>query len=218
MLCYETSTDKAGVPRFRNSMTGREKVLEYAQSRKVFRGTEVERELGLSRMYIWRLVQEGQLERVGRGLYALAGADYGENQSILEVAAKVPNGILCLISALRFHELTTQNPFEVWIAIERGSWIPTMDTVRLRVFSFSPNVYEAGIETHTIDGVEVKVYSPAKTIADCFYYQKAVGLDVCIEALRDAWRQRKVTMDDLFHFAEVRNVKGTMLPYLNTLT
>ena len=91
------------------------------------------------------------------------------------------------------------------------------DTVRLRVFSFSPRVYEPGIETHTIDGVHVKVYSPAKTIADCFYYQRAVGLDVCLEALRDAWRSRKVTMDELFHFAEVRNVKGTMLPYLNTL-
>jgi predicted transcriptional regulator of viral defense system len=93
-----------------------------------------------------------------------------------------------------------------------------MDAVRLRVFSFSPKVYEAGIEIHTIDGVTVKVYSPAKTIADCFYYQKTVGLDVCIEALRDAWRSRKVTMDDLFHFARIRNVKGTILPYLNTLS
>ena len=99
-----------------------------------------------------------------------------------------------------------------------GTWIPKMDTVRLRVFSFSPSVYEAGIEMHTIDGVEVKVYSPAKTIADCFRYQKTVGLDVCLEALRDAWRSRKVTMDELLHFAEIRNVKGTMLPYLNTLS
>jgi predicted transcriptional regulator of viral defense system len=199
-------------------MTGREKLLKYAQNRKIFRGTDVEHDLGLSRMYISRLVKEGYLERVGYGLYSLAAVEFNENQSILEVTAKVPKGVLCLLSALRFHDLTTQNPFEVWIAIERDTWIPKMDAVRLRVFSFSPKVYEAGIETHTIDGVDVKVYSPAKTIADCFYYQKTVGLDVCIEALRDAWHSRKVTMDELFHFAKIRNVKGTILPYLNTLS
>ena len=198
-------------------MTGREKLLEYAKTRKIFRASDVEHELGLSRMYISRLVKEGQLERVGYGLYSPAGTEFNENQSILEVAAKAPNGVLCLLSALRFHDLTTQNPFEVWIAIERDTWIPKMDTVRLRVFSFSPIVYEAGIETHTVDNVQVKVYSPAKTIADCFYYQRTVGLDVCLEALRDAWRSRKVTMEELFHFAEIRKVKGTMLPYLNTL-
>ena len=199
-------------------MSGREKLLKYAQNRKIFRSSDVERELGLSRMYISRLVNEGHLERVGYGLYSLAAVEFNENQSILEVTAKVPKGVLCLLSALRFHDLTTQNPFEVWIAIERDTWLPKMDAVRLRVFSFSPKVYEAGIETHRIDGVDVKVYSPAKTIADCFYYQKTVGLDVCIEALRDAWRSRKVTMDELFHFAKIRNVKGTILPYLNTLS
>ncbi|MBK8467523.1 MAG: type IV toxin-antitoxin system AbiEi family antitoxin domain-containing protein [Chloracidobacterium sp.] len=199
-------------------MNGREKLLEYAKTRKIFRASDVEHELGLSRMYISRLVKEGHLERVGYGLYALVGTEFNENQSILEVAAKAPNGVLCLLSALRFHDLTTQNPFEVWIAVERDSWIPKMDTVRLRPFRFSPRVYEAGIETHTIDGVQVKVYSPAKTIADCFYYQRTVGLDVCLEALRDAWHSRKVRMDELIHYAEVRNVKGTMLPYLNTLS
>lgn len=198
-------------------MTRREKLVEYAQMRKVFRASDVERDLGLQRTYVSRLVKEGQLERVGYGIYALAGAEFNENQSVLEVAAKVPKGVLCLLSALRFHDLTTQNPFEVWIAIPRDTWIPKIDAVRLRVFSFSPKVYEAGIETQTTDAVEVKVYSPAKTIADCFYYQRTVGLDVCIEALQDAWRSRKVTMDELFHFAKIRNVKGTMLPYLNTL-
>jgi predicted transcriptional regulator of viral defense system len=198
-------------------MTGRQKLLEYAKKRSVFRASDVEHELGLSRMYISRLVKEGQLERVGYGLYAFAPNEFNENQSIKEVAAKVPNGVLCLLSALRFHDLTTQNPFEVWIAIEQNTWTPKMETISLRVFNFSPKVYEAGIETHTIDGVRVKVYSPAKTIADCFYYQRTVGLEVCIEALRDAWDSKKVTMDELFHFAKVRNVKGTIIPYLNTL-
>lgn len=203
---------------FVTTMTGREKIIEYAKGRKLFRASEMERELGLSRMYIWRLVQEGQLEKVGRGIYTLAGTEYNQNQSILEVATRVPNGVICLISALRFHDLTTQNPFEVWIAIERNSWIPRTHGVRLRVFTFSENVYRVGIEIQNIEGIDVKVYSPAKTIADCFYYQKTVGLDVCIEALRDAWRQRKVTMDDLYHYAEVRRVKRTMVPYLNTLS
>ena len=199
-------------------MSGREKLLEYAKVRKIFRGADVEHQLGLPRTYISRLVKEGLLERVGYGLYALEGYDFSEHQSIVEVVSKIPSAVVCLLSALRFHDLTTQNPFEVWIAVERGTWIPKSNSVPIRAFSFSPKVYAAEVETHNIDGIGVKVYSVAKTIADCFYYQKTVGLDVCIEALRDAWRSRKVTMDDLFHFAEVRNVKGTMMPYLNTLS
>lgn len=203
---------------FRNIMTGREKILEYAKERKIFRASEVEHNLGLSRMYLTRLMQEGRLERVGYGLYSLPDNDAIAEQSIIEVAAKVPSAVICLLSALRFHDLTTQNPFEVWIAIPRFVRYPQAVPSRTRVFRFARSVYEAGIELHRVEGIDLKVYSAAKTIADCFYYQKKVGLDVCIEALRDAWRQRKVTMDDLYHFAMIRNVKGTMLPYLNTLT
>lgn len=199
-------------------MTGREKIIEYAKQRKVFRASEVEQNLGLSRMYLTRLIEEGRLERVGYGLYSLPDNDTIAEQSIVEVAAKVPSAVICLLSALRFHELTTQNPFEVWIAIPRFVRYPQAVPSRTRVFRFARGVYDPGIETHSIEGVEVKVYSPAKTIADCFYYQKTVGLDVCLEALREAWRQRKVTMDELYHFAAVRNVKGTILPYLHTLS
>ena len=199
-------------------MTGRQKLIDYAKTRKIFRVSDIQRDLGLSRMYVSRLVDERQIERIGYGLYALSDAEFDENQSIVEVATKVQNGVLCLLSALRFHDLTTQNPFEIWIAIKRDSWVPKMNTVRLRVFSFSPRVYDEGIEKHTISGVEVKVYSPAKTIADCFYYRKTVGLDVCLEALREAWHKQMVTMDELVRFSEIRNVKGTIGPYLNTLT
>jgi predicted transcriptional regulator of viral defense system len=198
-------------------MTGREQIINYAKTRKIFRSSDVEHELGLSRMHIWRLVREGQLERVGYGLYSLTQSGFTEQQSILEVAVKVPSAVLCLLSALRFHDLTTQSPFEVWIAIPRGTRYPRTATTRTRVFRFARNVYQAGIETHPIGGVEVKVYSPAKTIADCFYFEKTVGLDVALEALRDAWRQRKVTMEQLYKYAEVRNVKSKMLPYLITL-
>lgn len=199
-------------------MAGREKLIDYARHKKVFRAAEMERDLGLSRMYLWRLTQEGVLEKLGYGIYTLKGTDLSETQSILEVAAKAPVAVLCLISALRFHDLTSQNPFEVWIAIPRDTWIPKIETTRARVFRFAKKVYDAGIEKHTIEGVEVKVYSPAKTVADCFYYERVVGLDVALEALRDSWRRRKVTMDELYHFAELRNVKKKMLPYINTLT
>ncbi len=199
-------------------MTGREKIIKYAGERKIFRPSDIERELGLSPMYIWRLVQEGQLERVGYGLYSLKTSDHTEQQSILEIAAKMPSAVLCLLSALRFHDLTTQNPFEIWIAIPRGTRYPQATGTRTRVFRFARRIYDAGIEKHFVEGVEVKVYSPAKTVADCFYYQRKVGLDVALEALRDAWRSHKVTMDELYHYAEVRNIKSKMLPYLNTLS
>lgn len=199
-------------------MTGKEKIIELANKRKVFRAEDTGVQPNSARKYLERLVKDGQIERVGYGLYSLAGTEFSETQSIVEMAARVPTAVLCLLSALRYHDLTTQNPFEIWLAIERNTWIPKVDTVFVRIFRFSSKVYNAGIESHSIDGVAVKVYSPAKTIADCFYYQKTVGPDVALEALRDAWRQRKVTMEELFHFAEVRNVKSTMLPYLNTLT
>ena len=198
-------------------MTGKEKILEFAQKKKTFRAGQIERELDLPRTYLSRLVEEGLLERVGYGLYSLSGGDFNEAQSWSEVAVKAPKGVLCLLSALAFHELTTQNPFEVWLAVPRDAHRPKIEFVQARVFRFAPRVYEAGIETHAISGVEVKVYSAAKTVADCFYYQSTVGLDVALEAMRDAWRKRKATMDELYHFAEVRNIKNKMLPYLYTL-
>lgn len=197
-------------------INGREKLIKFAREKKIFRAREVE-ELGISRMYIQRLVEEGALVKIGRGLYAIAENDFAETQSLLEVAVKVPKAVVCLLSALQFHELTTQNPFEVWVAVPRETRIPKVENVMTRVFRFAPKIYESGIENHLIDGIELKVYSPAKTVADCFRYEKKIGLDVAVEALRDAWQKRKATMDELYHFAEVRNVKSKMLPYLNSL-
>jgi predicted transcriptional regulator of viral defense system len=199
-------------------MTGKEKILEFAERKKTFRASEIERELALPRTYLARLVEEGLLERIGYGLYSLADGDIHESQSLVEVAAKAPRGVLCLLSALRFHELTTQNPFEVWLAVPRDSHIPKIDTVQARVIRFAPRVYEAGIETHFISGVEVKVYSAAKTVADCFYYRNTVGMDVAIEALRDAFYRRKATIDEMHRFAEIRNVKSAMYPHLYALS
>lgn len=199
-------------------MTGKEKILRFAERKNIFRASEVESELDLPRTFISRLVEEGLLERIGYGLYSLVHGDFNEAQSWVEVAAKVPKGVLCLLSALVFHELTTQNPFEVWLAIPRDAHRPKIETVHSRVFRFAPRVYEAGIETHIISGVEVKVYSAAKTVADCFYYRNTVGLDVAIEALRDAFYRRKATIDEMHRFAEIRNVKRAMYPHLYALS
>jgi predicted transcriptional regulator of viral defense system len=198
-------------------LKGREKLLEFANERKIFRAREIEKKLGISRNYIHRLVDEGALIKVSRGIYSLADYSFPETQSLLEVAVKAPKAVVCLLSALQFHDLTTQNPFEVWIAVERETRIPKIDSVMTRIFRFAPKVYQAGIEIQLIDGVELKVYSAAKTVADCFRYEKTVGLDVAIEALRDTWRKRKATMDQLYQFAEIRNVKSKMIPYLNSL-
>ena len=199
-------------------MTDKEKLLEFAREKKIFRARDAETVGGASsRVYLQRLLAEGKLKKAGHGLYSIADNNFTEMQDFLEVAVKVPRGVLCLLSALRFHDLTTQNPFEVWLAIENKMRIPKVETVSVRVFRFAPAVYEAGIEIHSIEGVEVKVYSAAKTVADCFRYQTTVGFDVAIEALRDAWAKRKATMDELFHFAEVRNIKNKMMPYLRTL-
>lgn len=192
--------------------------MQFAERKNIFRASEVERDLDLPRVFLARLVEEGLLERVGYGLYSLRSGDFDEKQSWVEVAAKVPKGVLCLLSALVFHELTTQNPSEVWLAVPRDAHRPKIETVQARVFRFAPRVYEAGIETHTINGVEVKVYSAAKTVADCFYYRSTVGLDVAIEALRDAFYRRKATIDEMHRFAEIRNVKGAMYPHLFALS
>lgn len=197
--------------------TPKEKILRFAAKNKFFRAREAETQTGVSRVYLQRLEREGKLAKVSHGLYTLAGDEFTETRDVLEVAAKVPRGVLCLLSALRFHDLTTQNPFEIWLAIERDSRAPKIETVPVRFFRFAPKVYEAGIEIHKIDGAEIKVYSAAKTVADCFRYQTTVGFDVALEALRDAWAKKKATMDELYHFAEVRNIKNKMLPYLRTL-
>ena len=198
-------------------LTPNERLLEFAAKNKFFRASDAETKAQVSRVYLQRLVERGKLVRTARGLYSLAGGDFTETRDVLEVAARVPRGVLCLLSALRFHELPTQNPSEIWLAIERGQRVPKVENVPVRVFRFAVKVYEAGIETHQIEGAEVKVYSAAKTVADCFRYQREVGFDVALEALRDAWAKRKATMDELYHFAEVRNIKNKMFPFLMTL-
>jgi predicted transcriptional regulator of viral defense system len=197
-------------------VTAQKRLLESAKAKRLLRPSDVA-EIAGARVLLARLVASGELVKIGRGLYALPDHEFNEQQSLLETAHLVPKGVICLLSALRFHDLTTQNPFEVWLAIEGKSRMPAVEHLPLRVFRFSGQAFAEGIETHEIEGISLKVYSAAKTVADCFKYRNKIGLDVAIEALRDCWRKKKATMDELWHFAKVCRMANVMRPYLESL-
>ena len=193
------------------------KVLTLAKQGGVIRARDLEPH-SIPRAYLARLTEAGKLQRLGRGLYMLANGDITTNHSLAEAAKRVPHGVVCLLSALRFHGVTTQAPFEVWLAIDNKARAPAAQETPLRIVRFSGEALQAGIETHTIDGVPTKIYCLAKTIADCFKYRNKIGLDVAIEALRESWRARKCTMDEMWRYATICRVGTVMRPYLETLT
>lgn len=192
-----------------------------AQSLARRRGTVRSRELaaaGIARSQLSRMVAAGDLVRVARGLYAAPGYQSGEHGAVATVAKRAPNVVFCLLTALRLHDLTTQAPFEVWIAIGNKEHPPRLDYPPLRAVRFSGEARTAGVETRVIDGVQVHVTSVAKTVADCFKFRNKIGLDVALEALRDSRRTRRATMDDLWRFAKVCRVTNVMRPYLETVS
>ena len=172
---------------------------------------------GLHPETVRRLCQSGVIERVERGLYTLPDHPVTEHYALTLTATRVPHAVICLQSALRFHELGTQNPHEVWIALRSGSTTPVVDAVPLRVVRFSGPSFDEGREIHMLDGVSTTIYCPAKTVADCFKFRNLVGLDVAIEALKDCIRNRRCTIDELFHYAAICRVANIMRPYMMAL-
>ena len=169
---------------------------------------------GIARQYLRTLQNQGRIQRIGMGLYVSADVSPTENHSLAQASKQTPQGVICLLSALRFHGLTTQAPFEVWMAIGRKAWSPRPRNLQLRIVRFSGKALTAGIEEHLIEGVTVRVYNPAKTVADCFKYRNKIGLDIAIEALRDCRRQRKCKGVDLWEYAKICRVSNVMRPYL----
>jgi len=166
---------------------------------------------------LYEMRDKGIVEVLSRGLYRLADLRPLSNQDLITVALRIPNGVVCLISALAFHDLTTQVPHEVYIAVERISRLPKVDYPPVRVFRFTGEAFTTGIESHNTEGVSLRVYSPEKTIADCFKYRNKIGLDTAIEALR-LYRERKhFKIDDLMRFGGVCRVEKVMRPYLEAL-
>ena len=194
-----------------------DQVLDVVRQRGILRPRDLDR-YSLPRQYLHRLYQRGELVRLARGLYALPDHNLTEHHDLAEASTRVPHGVVCLLSALRFHDLTTQLPREVWMAIEQKAWRPTGLAVPLRLVYMSGQAFEAGVETHEVEGVTVRVYSAAKTVADCFKFRNKVGLDVATEALRDYRRRHRQGLDDLWRYAKIDRVDRVMRPYLDMLS
>ncbi|HEY9422196.1 MAG TPA: type IV toxin-antitoxin system AbiEi family antitoxin domain-containing protein [Thermoanaerobaculia bacterium] len=196
--------------------SSQERLLDLIRSAGVFRSRDLS-DKGFTREHLRRLHARGLVEQVGRGLYRAPDADITEHQTLTEAGRRVPHGVICLLSALRFHGMTTQNPFEVWLAIGRKDRLPKADHPPLRVVRFSGEALTEGVEEHVVQGVPVRVYSPAKTVADCFKYRNKIGLDAAIEALRDCVEKRLATFDDLWRYAKICRVSNVMRPYLESI-
>ncbi len=161
---------------------------------------------GISRGHLHKLLQMGLIEKVSRGVYQAADADIGVNHSLVTASKKEPTGVVCLLSALRFHDLTSKNPHEVWMAIDGKARLPKAHEQGVRFFCFFEATLHYGVSIHQLECVPVLVYDPAKTVADCFEFRNEIGLDIALEALRDCWRQRKATMDEIWQAAKICRV------------
>jgi predicted transcriptional regulator of viral defense system len=173
---------------------------------------------GIPRQYLRLAEEQGKLTRVARGLYVASDADVTENHDLALAAKRVPHGVVCLLSALRFHELTTQMPFEVWLAIHPKARLPKTEYPPLRIVRFSGAALTYGAAPHTVEGVTVCITAPAKTVADCFKYRNKIGLDVALEALRDCYREQKASLDEIWQAAKVCRVANVIRPYMESLT
>jgi predicted transcriptional regulator of viral defense system len=198
--------------------THRARALEVARRRGIARGRDFDA-AGVTRATLQRLRDEGVLQRVGRGLYKLATSDADSATSLAEAVRIQPRGVICLLSALQFHELTTQTPHAVWLMLGQKDWAPINPSVALKVVRASGAALTEGVEAHMIDGVSVPITSPAKTVADCFKHRNKIGVDVAVEALRDFMKsQGRRDLNEIYHYAQVDRVQSVMRPYLEAMT
>ncbi len=198
--------------------TDSQRILKLAAYQGLISARDVEA-AGLHTQALTRLVREGQLERVARGRYRLPDPDYEltEHHGLILASAAAPSGVICLLSALQFHVIGTQLPRQLWLALPRGTRAPAIDYPPLRIVRFSGEALAAGVEEHTLEGQTVRVYNVAKTVADCFKFRNKIGMDVALEALNDAWRERRSEMLDIARYARVCRVWNVMRPYLEAI-
>jgi predicted transcriptional regulator of viral defense system len=196
--------------------TDRDRTLKLARRRQGVAARELA-EAGIHTQVLSRLVAGGQIERIARGLYRLPEHAVTEHHALSIAAAAVPHGVVCLLSALQFHRIGTQLPSEVWMAIDRRARRPALRYPPLRIVRYTGAALTEGVESHRVEGREVPVYNVAKTVADCFKYRNKIGLEVALEALREAWRARRFTMQELDRCAAICRVQRVMRPYLEAL-
>ena len=196
--------------------THSQRVLDLASQKGLLRASDLDA-IDAPRVVLTRLIAAGLLDRVGRGLYRLPGHPISEHEGLMVVAAKAPQAVFCLLTALQFHGLTTQLPRQVWIAMPRGSHSPRIDYPPIRMVQMAGRAHLSGVEEHLCNEVKVRIYSPAKTVVDCFKHRNKIGLDVALEALKDAWRTRKASADDLWRYAQDCRVATVMRPYMEAV-
>lgn len=199
-----------------NTPTQAERALDLASRKGLLRARDLDA-LDVPRIVLTRLTAAGRLEKVGRGLYRLPGTQGSEHESLAAVARRVPQAVFCLLTALQFHELTTQLPRQLWIAMPRGSHVPRIEYPPLKMVQVSQDVFTSGVEEHWHDGVMLRVTSVAKTVADCFKHRNKIGLDVALEALKDARARHKASVDDIWRYAKICRVANVMRPYLESI-
>ncbi|MDR2214669.1 MAG: type IV toxin-antitoxin system AbiEi family antitoxin domain-containing protein [Nevskiaceae bacterium] len=193
--------------------TDTQRVLDLATRKGLLRTRDLNA-IKAPRIILTRLTGAGLLDKVGRGLYRASGHPGSEHESLEIVATKAPQAVFCLLTALQFHELTTQLPRQVWIAMPRGSHAPRIDYPPIRMVQMSDEVYSAGIKTVKRDGVTLRIYGIAKTVADCFKHRNKIGLDVALEALKEVRAKRRASADELWRYAKICRVANVMRPYL----
>jgi predicted transcriptional regulator of viral defense system len=192
------------------------KLMYLAAERQIVRAKDATG-LGIPQNYLGRLVTQGLLEKVRRGLYTSPEFSGSEHVTLVEASYQVPKGVICLLSALRFHNFTTQAPHEVWVAIGQKAWAPKISTPPIRLVRMSGQALQFGITEHNIAGTMIRVFSPAKTVADCFKFRNKIGVDVAIEALKECRRTKKATMDEIWAAAKVCRMANVMRPYMESL-
>ncbi len=173
--------------------------------------------LGVTRSYLNKMKTQGLLTQPSHGYYSLPQRAVSEYHGLIDVSVAIPGSIICLLSALQFHRLTTQNPFKIWIAISRGDRSPSFNGVPLAILRYSPASFAEGIECHSLEGVTVRVFNIAKTVADCFKYRNKIGIDVALEALKECLQKRMCTIDELWRYARICRVGNIMRPYMEAL-
>lgn len=174
-------------------------------------------EMGIHPRTLYAMRDEEVIEQMNRGLFRLVDASPLENPDLVTIALKIPNAVICLVSALAFHNMTTQVPHDVYIAILKGSMEPRLQYPPVQVFEFGGEAFTSGIETHKLDNVPVRIYCPEKTLADCFKYRNKLGLDMAIEALKLYVGNRKVKVNEIMRFARICRVAKIIQPYLETI-
>ncbi len=199
-----------------NKASQEEKLLELFKTKPLVRTRDI-LALNISPRVLYRLLKMGKIVKTTRGVLCLPGVVGSEHQTLMEIALLVPKGVICLLSALRFHDIGTQNPPQVWVAIDRKAKKPRVKNINLRIVRFSASALRYGVEKHNIQGVPVQVTNPAKTIADCFKYRNKIGLDVALETLQDGWRSRCFTLDELYRAAKVCRVTNVIRPYVEAM-